>query len=149
MKKILSFFFIFSLFASNAFAESGADRLLGLWEVGSGKARVKISKYGEKYMGKIVWLKDPLNAEGKPKVDKNNPEESKRSVPLLGYVNMLGFVYKEENTWEEGTIYDPENGSTYSCSIQMPDENSINVRGFIGVSLLGRTDTWKRLVIKK
>jgi len=82
-------------------------------------------------------------------VDKNNPEESKRSVPLLGYVNMLGFVYKEENTWEEGTIYDPENGSTYSCSIQMPDENSINVRGFIGVSLLGRTDTWKRLVIKK
>jgi uncharacterized protein (DUF2147 family) len=125
------------------------ESIVGLWEVGSGKARVKIIKYGEKYMGRIVWLKEPNNNEGKPKVDKNNPDESKRTVALLGLSNLLGFEYKGENKYENGTIYDPENGSTYNCTITLSDENSLDVRGFIGVSLFGRTDSWKRVILKK
>lgn len=133
-----------------AFSQStDADKILGLWEVGSKKARIKIYKQDERYFGKIVWLKEPKYEDGTPKVDKNNPDEALRKVPLLGYVNLKGFKYIGDNKWEEGTIYDPENGSTYSCAMNLTDENTLDVRGFIGVQLFGRTDTWKRLVIKK
>ena len=125
------------------------DLILGVWESGSGKARVKIDKLGEKYFGKIVWLREPNNEEGKPKVDKNNPDEKLRNTPLLGYRMLKDFVYTGEKNWEDGTIYDPENGSTYSCEITMTDENTLDVRGFIGLSVFGRTDVWKRVQIKK
>jgi uncharacterized protein (DUF2147 family) len=53
------------------------------------------------------------------------------------------------NSYEDGTIYDPENGKTYSCTIEMVNANTLNVRGYIGISLIGRTDVWKRVVYKK
>ena len=144
-------FALVALLVSNvaAFAQN-ADAIVGLWAPSSGKARVQIFKQGEKYMGRIVWLREPVDpATGKPKVDKNNEDEAKRSKPLLGYMLLDNFVFKsEDKLWEDGTIYDPENGSTYKCKINMPDNNTLDVRGFIGVSLFGRTDTWKRLQIK-
>jgi uncharacterized protein (DUF2147 family) len=125
-----------------------ADKIIGVWEVGSGKARVKISKYGEKFGGKLVWLKEPNYADGTKKVDKNNPDEAKRTVPLLGYTNLLGFSYKGKSEYEGGTIYDPENGNTYNCVISLKDDNTIEVRGYVGVQIFGRTDTWKRVTVK-
>ncbi|MBN8702460.1 MAG: DUF2147 domain-containing protein [Bacteroidetes bacterium] len=152
MKKlhlILAFIYTVSIQCVSAQNTSEGDKIIGVWEVGSGKARVKISKYGEKYAGKIVWLKEPNYPDGTPKIDKNNPNEKERSRPLLGYPMLLGFVYEGKDTYKEGTIYDPENGSNYNCEIKMTDENTLEVRGYIGVSLLGRTDIWKRLVIKQ
>ena len=91
-------------------------------------------------------MKTPNDPEtGKPKVDKNNPDEKLRSTPLRGYRILKDFVYTDEDEWSEGTIYDPENGNTYSCTIKMTDENTLDIRGYIGVSALGRTDIWKRL----
>lgn len=125
------------------------NKIIGLWEVGSGKARVKIVSYGEKFAGRLVWLKEPTYPDGTVKVDKNNQDESKRTVPLLGYTNLIGFVDKGNGKYEEGTIYDPENGNTYNCVITMTDDNTLEVRGYIGVSLFGRTDLWKRVILKK
>ncbi len=141
--------FLAQLLSLAIFAQTESDAILGVWESGSGKARVKIDKAGEKFTGRIVWLREPNNDEGKPKTDKNNPDEKLRSTPLLGYRLLRDFQYKGDKTWEEGTIYDPENGSTYSCTIKMTDENTLDVRGFIGVSLFGRTDVWKRVQLKK
>ena len=127
-------------------AQEDGDRLVGVWEPSHGKAKVKIEKIGTKYYGKIVWLKEPIDAEtNKPKVDKNNPDEKMRSTPLRGYRILKDFQYTDKNEWTDGTIYDPENGNTYSCIIKMTDENTLDIRGFIGVSVLGRTDIWKRL----
>lgn len=125
------------------------DAIIGVWETGNGKARVNIIKSGNFYYGRIVWLKEPMNEEGKPKVDKNNPDESKRLTPILGLRLLAGFEFKGDNLWEEGTIYDPESGSTYQCKISLEDNNTMNIRGFIGISAFGRTDTWKRLQLKK
>jgi len=125
-----------------------SDKIVGVWEVGSGKARVKITKYGDKFGGKIVWLKEPNYPDGTKKVDKNNPDESKRTTPLLGYNNLLGFSYKGKSEYDGGTIYDPENGNVYNCVIALKDENTLEVRGYIGVQLFGRTDTWKRVTLK-
>jgi uncharacterized protein (DUF2147 family) len=125
------------------------DRLIGVWEPSHGKARVKVEKIGNKYFGKIVWLREPDDPNtGQPKVDKNNPDEAMRSTPLRGYRILKDFIYSGKNEWSEGTIYDPENGSTYSCVITMKDANTLDIRGFIGVKALGRTDVWKRLQTK-
>lgn len=128
------------------------DKITGLWLPSNGKARIQVYK-GRKtgrYFGRIVWLREPNDEEtGKPKTDKNNPDESKRDKPLLGYVMLRGFEYNaDEEVWENGTIYDPNNGSTYNCVIEMKNKNVLEVRGYIGVSLFGRTDTWKRLKMK-
>lgn len=129
--------------------ENGGDALLGVWEPSNGKARVKIDKIGDKYFGRIVWLKEPKDPNtGEPKVDKNNPDESLRTTPLRGYRMLKDFVFKGDGVWEEGTIYDPENGNTYSCIIKLKDENTLDIRGFIGIQTFGRTDEWKRLKIK-
>ncbi|MDZ4667957.1 MAG: DUF2147 domain-containing protein [bacterium] len=139
----------FSLNTSMAQNPSSGEEIIGVWESGSGKARVNIAKSGNYYYGRIVWLKEPLDEKGKPKVDKNNSDETKRSVPLLGLKMLSGFEYKSDNLWEEGTIYDPESGSLYNCKINLEDKNTMNIRGFIGISAFGRTDVWKRLAMKK
>ena len=129
--------------------QENPDAIVGVWKTGEGNAMVRIYKNGDKYQGKIVWLKEPNDPEsGKPKIDKNHPEESSRTRPILGLINVWGFRYAEKNNWEEGSIYDPKNGNTYSCTIKMTSQNTIEVRGFIGVSLIGRTDTWTRQVVK-
>ena len=148
MKRIIlsTLFSLAVLAASFAQGSEEADRLVGVWEPSHGKAKVKIDKIGDKYYGKIVWLKIPNDEEtGKPKVDKNNPDEKLRSTPLRGYRILKDFSYTGKDEWADGTIYDPENGNTYSCTIKMTDENTLDIRGYIGISALGRTDIWKRL----
>jgi uncharacterized protein (DUF2147 family) len=86
---------------------------------------------------------------GESKLDKNNPDESMQSAPLRGYRMLKDFEYVGEGEWAEGTIYDPENGNTYSSVIKLKDDNTLDIRGFIGVKTFGRTDEWKRLQIKK
>jgi len=126
------------------------DALIGIWEPSHGKARIKIDKIADKYYGRIVWLKEPNDPEtGEPKLDKNNPDESMHSAPLRGYRMLKDFVYQGDGEWAEGTIYDPENGSTYSCVIKLEDENTLDIRGYIGVKTFGRSDVWKRLILKK
>lgn len=134
-----------------AFSQNKADAVVGVWETGNGKARVKIEKEGQKYVGRIVWLREPNDpTTGTPKVDKNNDEESLRARPLKGLRILQDFVYDEADAeWEDGTIYDAENGKTYKCVMTMKDANALNIRGYIGIPTFGRTDVWKRLQMPK
>lgn len=135
----LSLLLCFSLSAQ----KPNADVIVGTWLTASGKAKVQIYKEGDKYNGKIVWLKNPTYEDGKPKVDKNNPDKLKQSMPLMGLNMLKGFVF-DEDEWEDGTIYDPENGKTYSCTMTYRD-GKLDVRGYIGISLIGRTQTWFKI----
>lgn len=137
-----------SSFNTNTLDSDEGDKLIGVWEPSHGKARVKVTKVGNKYFGKIVWLKEPTYPDGSKKVDKNNPDSKMHETPLLGYSILKDFEYSGKKTWTNGTIYDPENGSTYNCTIKLTNENTIEVRGYIGVSAIGRTDTWTRMVKK-
>ncbi len=148
IKKVFATTLLF--FFLTSFSSDEGDRIIGLWEPSNGKARIKIEKIGPKYYGKIVWLKEPLDpTTNAPKLDKNNPDESMRDIPLKGYRMLKDFIYIEKDEWKEGTIYDPESGSIYSCVINMKDENTLDIRGYIGVKALGRTDVWKRLMVNK
>ena len=134
-------FLLFTLTMQSAFAQK-ADDILGVWLSGSKKGHIQIYKTGDKYYGKLIWIKEP-NENGKPKLDKNNSDPKKRTLPLLGIVNLNNFVF-DDDEWTDGTIYDPENGKTYSCTITLED-GKLHVRGYIGISLIGRTDVWERV----
>lgn len=151
IRLIKSLMVIFSLVVLQSFLliQDDSSAIIGVWKTGDGNAMVRIYKNGEKFQGKIVWLKEPNDPEtGKPKLDKNHSEEANRTRPILGLVNIWGFSFKEKNIWDEGNIYDPKNGNTYSCTMKLINSNTLEVRGFIGVSLIGRTDTWTRQVAK-
>jgi uncharacterized protein (DUF2147 family) len=157
MKKVITILsavallFTVSSYTSNVEStDTTADALIGLWEPSNGKVRVKIEKIGSKYYGKIVWLRIPIDPETKqPKVDKNNEDEKMRNVPLKGYRLLKDFSYDAPNKeWSDGTIYDPESGSLYNCVITK-DKEVLNIRGYVGVKMLGRTDVWKRVELKK
>lgn len=123
-----------------------ADDILGNWLTGSKKGVVQIYKDGNKYSGKIIWLKNPTYEDGKPKLDKHNPDKAKQTGTVMGLNMLAGFVF-ENDKWIDGTIYDPENGKTYSCKITKKGD-MLSVRGFIGISLIGRTDTWYKVQTK-
>lgn len=132
------------LFCSmNGFSQN-KDLILGKSLNASGEAHIQIYPNGNKFSGKLVWLKEPLDANGKPKLDKENPKNELTKRPILGLIFLKDFTYKD-GIWEGGTIYDPKTGKTYSCKISAEGKNKINVRGFIGFSLLGRTETWTRV----
>ena len=134
MKKIIVLFFL-AFTTSTLIAQ---DLTQGLWYNEKKSAKVQFYLQGDKMFGKIVWLKDPL-LNGQPKLDKSNPEAALKVKPLLGLVFMKAFTKTEKNIWEEGTIYDPENGKTYQCKITIVSPTQLDVRGFIGFSIMGRT----------
>jgi uncharacterized protein (DUF2147 family) len=149
MKIILAFVFLLSF--SFCLRAQQADAIIGKWKNGEGTGIIEMYKTTSgHYAGKIIWLKEPIDPEtGKPKLDKRNPDKTKRNEPTLGLVNIHGFVFDEEDKiWQDGTIYDPKTGKEYSCKAELKEENKLEVRGYIGVSVFGRTDTWTRLVKK-
>ncbi len=148
MKKLSLFILLVSFFSSVSFASDG-EKLVGLWKPSDGRSMIKIEKIGNKFYGRIVWLLEPNDESGEPRKDVNNPDESLRSTPLKGYRILKDFTFDEsEKMWTDGTIYDPKNGSTYNCKIELKEENSIEVRGYIGAAVFGRTDVWTRMVKK-
>jgi uncharacterized protein (DUF2147 family) len=129
---------------------SEEDVLLGKWLTDQGKAHVEITKEGDTYTGKIVWLADPNYPAddpepGKPRHDRNNPDSTKRGQPIIGLVILRDFKYAGGNSWRKGTIYDPETGKTYKSNITLAKDGSLKVRGFVGISLIGETTVWTRL----
>ena len=132
---LLSFIFLKSIISS------AQDAIEHQWFNEEKTAKIQIYKATDsRFYGKIVWLKEPLK-NGKPKVDDKNPKEALRKQPLMGLLLLKGFKKDKDAVYEDGTIYDPKNGKTYSCIIKHKG-NALDVRGYIGISLIGRTTTW-------
>jgi uncharacterized protein (DUF2147 family) len=89
-------------------------------------------------------LKNPNNEDGKAKTDARNPENNLKSRPIWGLEILKGFKY-DDGIWEDGTIYDPKSGKTYSCKLTLSGNDKLNVRGYMGISIIGRTDVWSRV----
>jgi len=116
---------------------------IGLWK--GDDATFEMFESAGKLSAKIEALTEPKTSEGKEKTDIHNPDPTKRNNPIIGLVFICGFTKKSDTRWENGTIYDPNDGKTYSCSMDLQGPNKIKVRGFIGVDLLGRDYIWSRV----
>jgi uncharacterized protein (DUF2147 family) len=132
------------LLINNCRAQVKADDIIGIWLThGKEPAKIQIYKSGEKYYGKIVWLKNSTD-KGQAKLDRNNPDKSKRNQPIVELIILKDFSF-DTDEWEDGTVYDPENGKTYSCYLALKDRSTLKVRGYVGISLLGRTEIWSKV----
>jgi uncharacterized protein (DUF2147 family) len=141
--KFFSLVILSTLLSFSGFSQ-GANAIIGKWVNSTGEAHIEIFKKNNQYAGKIIWLKNPKDEKGNIKTDAQNPNENLKSKPIIGLQILNGFVY-DEDKWTDGKIYDPKSGKTYSCNITLKSNGDLNLRGYIGVSLLGRTDVWKRI----
>ena len=138
---------VFFMISGKVMAQN-PDDIIGTWLTGSTEAKVQVYKEGAKYFGKIVWLKTPLNSEGKPKLDKENPIAKLKTRPILGMVNLLGLVYDSGKDYEKGVIYDPKNGKTYECYVWLEGKETLQLKGFVaGIRMLGRKSAWTRTTL--
>lgn len=129
---------------------AAADDVLGIWNTAEGRSRVEVYKCADRYCGRITWLKEPTypaddakGMAGQPKVDRENPDPALRSRPINGLEILQNFRY-DDGQWNDGSIYDPREGKTYRCKITLGDDGKLKVRGYIGISLFGRTTEWSR-----
>lgn len=114
-----------------------------LWYNEEKTAKIQIYKASDnKYYGKIVWLKIP-EVDGRPKVDIHNPDKARRNDPIMGLLLLKGFKKNGEKEYTDGTIYDPKNGKTYKCIMTLKGDR-LDLRGYIGFSLIGRTTVWTK-----
>ena len=132
------------LFGSTAKVLAQKDKIEGFWLTNEKTAKIQIYRAVDGlFWGKIVWLKEP-NRDGKSKMDDKNSKERLRSRPLLGLPLLSRFKIDGADTYDGGEIYDPKNGKTYSATITYRNDNELGIRGYVGISLLGRTTTWTR-----
>lgn len=127
-----------------------ASDIVGVYWTADKEAQVKIFlATNGKYSGKTVWMKEPNKPDGSPKLDEKNPNEELRTRERLGLVPLKYFEFnEEEQRWENGTVYDPNNGKTYDGYMKFADgdKNRLLLRGYIsGMTWLGRTSEWTRV----
>jgi uncharacterized protein (DUF2147 family) len=130
-------------------AGPNANGVVGVWLTDGRDCKIEVYKESDKVNGKIVWLKEPTyepgHAEaGKPKRDSKNPDPARQNDTLVGLNLLKGFSFDGTDKWTGGTVYDPENGKTYKCVLSLGDENTLNVRGYLGIQAFGRTSMWTR-----
>jgi len=125
-------------------AHAATASVTGQWLSQDGKGAVDIEPCAGKLCGRIAWLREPLDSAGKPKRDIHNSQESLQSRPICGLAILWNFSQESPDTWSDGEIYDPEKGESYHCTMHLEADGTLHVRGYIGISLLGRTEVWTR-----
>ena len=122
---------------------SFAQTITGEWEsyddeTQEKKALIEIYKTNERYFAKIVksYISDPNTT-------CENCKGDKKGKPIAGLV-IIENLKKDGDEYNGGTIMDPENGKTYKCYLELMNNGKLKVRGYLGFSLLGRTQYWRR-----
>jgi uncharacterized protein (DUF2147 family) len=127
-------------------AQAASAAPLGLWWAEGGAAQVEIRACRDQLCGRVAWLRSPFGDDGCGLRDENNPAPSNRSRPVLGMDILQGLSAEgDDGEWTGGTIYDPATGNTYSCRMTVHDDDTLSIRGYVGVPLLGRTTKWFRV----
>jgi uncharacterized protein (DUF2147 family) len=138
-KKLFFMMFLLVGMANTSKAQIKSDAILGEWINEKKDTKFQIFKKDNKYFGKVIW------GTGGDTKDVKNPDAKLRDREVIGLVILNNFVFDGDDTWEDGTIYDPREGKTYSCNITQKGKDKINVRGFVGISMFGRTEVWTRI----
>jgi len=118
---------------------------VGIWLHANGRIRIEIAPCGDRLCGKLVWFKWPNDAQGLPLVDLKNANPALRSRPLLGLTILQGLRRTGEGTWEEGRIYNPDDGVDYRALMSIASDGTLRVRAYVLVPLLGKSFVWTRL----
>jgi uncharacterized protein (DUF2147 family) len=116
----------------------------GWWLDESKSGGILIQPCGDKMCGTLGWMLHPLTDKGQTKIDSKNPDAKLRSRPICGLQIMSGFTKSGPGEWEDGSIYNPDDGETYQSHFALLEDGTLKLRGFVGISLLGRSQIWTR-----
>lgn len=111
----------------------------GVWLYPNKNFEVAIVPCGTQLCGTIAWLKSPADAQGQPRFDTENPDPTLRTRPLLGLTVLQGLRQADDGTWQDGTIYNPEDGSHYSATLSVASDGTLHVHAYMVVAMLGKT----------
>jgi uncharacterized protein (DUF2147 family) len=119
---------------------------LGYWRTADGNGIIEIARCGadDTLCGKLAWFRispDDPNPQG---LDLKNPNPAERSRPLCGITFMYGFKPTASDQWDDGVIYDAESGNTYHAKMTLRPDGNLDLHGYIGISLFGRSEIWTR-----
>ena len=146
MKKILFgvIAILFLIRVVSAQSTNKADDIIGIWLSEEKNGKIEIYKSGYKYYGKLIWGKTMFEADGRTsKKDVKNSDINLRTRKLKDLIMLTNFVF-QDNVWSGGKIYDPQAGKLYSCTMKLK-ANTLNIRGYVGISLFGRSSQWTRI----
>jgi len=124
---------------TNGFASvypKNADEIVGLYWSPKKDAKIEIFKRGNRYYGRSIWV-------ASMRKDSKNPDETLKNREVLGIELLTGFSFSDDS-YTDGKIYDPESGKTYDCKMTLTDK-ILKVRGYIGISLFGRTEIFEKI----
>lgn len=128
--------------SSAAFAQNTPDAE-GYWLTENKRAVIKTEKCdGNHLCGQIYWI-----IEGGMQTDSNNPDEALRNRPMCGLTILNGFTQNRNNAkvWEGGHIYKADDGDTYNATVTIKDEQHLWLRGYVGLPIFGKSQTWTRV----
>ena len=112
----------------------------GVWKMSDGKVTVKVSNCGSNLCARIIGLAEPISKiDGKPKIDRENPNPAKRKRPLIGLSILIGMKPAGDGKWQ-GAIYNPDDGKVYSGTLRYSG-GSIKLKG-CGAGIFCRTNTF-------
>jgi uncharacterized protein (DUF2147 family) len=136
--KIMILLTIVSLLSSAKLpAQTGKqDAIIGFYWSPKKDAKIEIYTRGQQYFGRFVWASNPRK-------DINNPKKALQNRDILGLELLTAFKYAD-GVYDDGEIYDPETGKTYSCKMTL-EGKTLKVRGYVGISLFGRTEYFERI----
>lgn len=134
---------VIALTSNAAAADVSAQELEGtLWQTEDGKFVIRIEVCAhQEICGDLVWLRKPLDKHtGEIKLDKKNPDEALRDRPVCGLRIIEGLEQDEANQWEDGRLYNPDDGNFYSAVMKVDEETGMmSLRGYIALRALGKT----------
>jgi uncharacterized protein (DUF2147 family) len=131
------------LAATSVSAESPTP--VGVWLHPNGRIQVEIAPCGDRLCGKLVWFKWPNDAQGLPLVDVKNSDPALRTRPLLGLTVLYGLRRTDERSWEDGKIYNPDDGVDYRAEMSIQDDGALRIRAYVLLPTLGETQIWTRV----
>ena len=122
-------------------ATANSSPLEGYWLTENERSVIKVKQCdGDSLCGFIYWI-----IEGGMQTDSNNPDPALRSDAMCALKIMWGFAQKSESKWGNGIIYKADDGDTYSAKLKLMEDGRLKLRGYMGVSLFGKTQYWSRV----
>ena len=121
------------------------EGLVGVWLDHTGRGAVEIVPCASELCGRIVWMKEPLDKTGKPLVDGQNSDKARRAAPICGLQIIGGLKQQRDGSWDNGWIYDPEQGESFDLEVRLLQDQSLQVKGYKVVKFLNETFKWQRL----
>jgi uncharacterized protein (DUF2147 family) len=115
---------------------------VGVWLHPDKRIEIEIAPCSHRLCAKIVWFKSPNGDNGLPLADVSNKDPALRTRPLLGLNVLQGLRAAGENNWEDGEVYNPDDGVNYRAQMSIESDGNLRIRAFVLVPLLGHTQIW-------